>query len=217
MTTSYTIFAKAVSFFLFPLFMPLYSILLLFNMNMFSFYSTAYIVHCCSIVIGTCILVPMLLFFIAEKTKAISDIKMRERGDRPVPLLLTGVCHLACATLLYSLRMPTFTVNIAVAIGFTTIITAFVSHWWKISVHMTGIGGLLSGCFIVGLATGVNLSPTICIALLFAGMLASARLILERHTPLQLVAGFLNGAFFVLTLSSINWSPMLRSIPSFLL
>lgn len=88
---------------------------------------------------------------------------------------------------------------IAFAVGATiaAIITCIVNIWWKISGHCTGMGGLIALSFIIT-AGGIH-APEINPMLLFSvivlltGIVGSSRLILNRHTLRQVIAGTANG------------------------
>ena len=71
-----------------------------------------------------------------------------------------------------------------------------ISLRWKISAHLTGMGGLCA--FIAVLSTTYGASPSVMWVLiasvLISGIVGVARLGLGSHTPAQAGAGFLLGA-----------------------
>jgi membrane-associated phospholipid phosphatase len=79
---------------------------------------------------------------------------------------------------------------VSVCIGLVTLITLF----WKISAHAVGTGGLLGFLFgiVYSFAAVELLYPTL-VCVLAAGLLLSARLYLNAHTPAEVGAGFLLG------------------------
>jgi membrane-associated phospholipid phosphatase len=84
------------------------------------------------------------------------------------------------------------------AIGALGIVT-IINHWWKISAHLTGIGGLLGG--VCSFAMNYARLPLgMIIALLVVSLLLMyARIYLNAHSPMQVVCGFILGilAIFV--------------------
>lgn len=204
--------SKFLSFVFFPLFIPIYGITLLFNMDIFSFYPKRLTILSYYVVIFFTILLPLFFIQLLAITKIISDAKMREKEDRIIPYIITSILFLLGSCMLFRLGMPLFFINISISASIAILIDAIISKWWKISAHMTGIGGLSAGIVLVGIATYVNTSTTLILALIVAGVLASARLQLKRHTPAQIVAGFLNGFISVFLFSLINWGSLLRSI-----
>jgi membrane-associated phospholipid phosphatase len=79
---------------------------------------------------------------------------------------------------------------VSVCIGLVTLITLF----WKISAHAVGTGGLLGFLFgiVYSFAATELLYPTL-VCVLATGLLLSARLYLNAHTPVEVGAGFLLG------------------------
>lgn len=204
--------SKVISTILFPLFIPMYGMILLLNMSAFSCFPKANIRLFYYVIVFFAILIPLFFYQLLAFTKVISDVRMYKKEDRVIPYIITSICFFLGSFFLYRGWMPLHIVNIAAATSIAILIDAIVSKWWQISAHMTGIGALVAGIFLVGLGLHVNTTITLMIALLAAGLLASARLQLKRHTPLQLLAGFLNGYLCVLFLSKIRWDALMKVI-----
>jgi membrane-associated phospholipid phosphatase len=68
-----------------------------------------------------------------------------------------------------------------------------INHWWKISAHLTGIGGLIGG--VCSFAMNYSILPVglVITLLLISLLLMYARLYLNAHTPMQVICGFLLG------------------------
>ena len=81
-------------------------------------------------------------------------------------------------------------VGAAIAIGLVTVI----NRRWKISAHLTGLGGLIGG--IMSYCLGIGAIPTWGTWVLWLGLswlLMAARLRLNAHTGTQVSAGWLLG------------------------
>ena len=74
------------------------------------------------------------------------------------------------------------------------VICIVVNIKWKISEHMTAIGGVIGG--LIAFSFLFNYNPTIWLSLfiLLAGVLGSARIILRHHTLPEVLTGFAVGA-----------------------
>ena len=214
--TILNIVARAISFLFFPLFMPLYGLTLLFQIPLFSFFPRQYVIISYYFVILLCVLLPFFSYWLMAKLNIISSAKMLDKKDRFFPMFVTALFFFGCAFMLCRYAMPLFIINLLSAVSIAILITAFVSIKWKISAHLTGIGGLIASIFMVSLSTSVNSSLVISIAILCAGLLAAARLQLNRHTPMQLIAGFLNGIICVSVFSLLNWGALMRRIACFI-
>ena len=81
---------------------------------------------------------------------------------------------------------------------FLIIIALLITFYWKISVHMIGIGGMLGA--LIGISFRINVDFVILIALtvLCSGIVGFARLKLNTHKPLQIYTGFLSGVIIML-------------------
>ena len=82
-----------------------------------------------------------------------------------------------------------------VAIGATVALLAvtIINRWWKISAHLTALGGLLGGVMSITLYYSVLPTPLIIGMLIVSLLLMYARLYLNAHTPWQVVCGYLLG------------------------
>lgn len=68
-----------------------------------------------------------------------------------------------------------------------------INLFWKISAHMTGIGGLCGMMLAVSYRLQINLHLIIILLFLIAGLVAFSRLKLSAHNPAQVYIGFLLG------------------------
>lgn len=88
-----------------------------------------------------------------------------------------------------------------------TIISGVVNRWWKISAHMAAMGGLVAMMFRIldiGMAApGGHFMLFTILIVIAAGAVGTARIYLDRHTLLQVLAGTANGFLCVFLLSAI--------------
>ena len=92
-----------------------------------------------------------------------------------------------------TMQLPIFLLLVAIGAMVALLAVTIINHWWKISAHLTGIGGLLGGIcsFAINYSTlPIALIITVLVAAL---LLMYARLYLNAHTPLQVACGFLLG------------------------
>ena len=77
----------------------------------------------------------------------------------------------------------------------TVLVMALISLKWKISAHMAGMGGIIALVYqihVQGLSA-FYLLWLLCILIVVAGLLGSARLTLKRHNLWQVLAGVIVG------------------------
>ena len=196
--------AKFLSVLFFPLFVPLYGMFLLFSLKIFSFYPPTYIwkAYITIFMFGT--MVPLTSILILYMLKIISSMGLEKQRDRFLPYFCTSISYFVCAWMLFQQYMPTFLSELVIAVAVALLINAVVNIWWKISAHMTGVGGLLGGMLFVSYQFHINPYNWILIMMFVCGMVAAARLYLNAHTPGQVVAGLLNGMLCALIIPSLN-------------
>lgn len=147
--------------------------------------------------LSTCVLPALSIGLLSLSPKF--DVNMEKNTDRVLPLMISSVFYYLGYLILQ--RLPVFPIYKLFMIA--SILVQFgllvISLKWKISAHSAAIGGLVGGFF--GLSFRLQENPIlILIALiLVAGMIGTARLILGKHTSLQVYTGFLLG-FLVMNL-----------------
>ena len=75
------------------------------------------------------------------------------------------------------------------------VICTVINLKWKISTHMASIGMMVGGMLSFSFIFQFNPTWWLCIFILLAGMLGSARIILRQHTLYEVGGGFAVGLF----------------------
>lgn len=144
-----------------------------------------------------------LLWGFRKNKNIIENLEMGQHKARVVPLAFTGFIYLGIAYLLFTtLRMNTVVVVIMASMGVTVILVAAISYFWKISAHVVGVSGVIGFLFYLNnrYADGAFFYLILGLILL-CGILASARLALNSHTPAQVLGGAILG--FVISYFSL--------------
>ena len=147
-------------------------------------------------------IVPALFIWIMYKTGMAGDLDLTNRKERTLPYIIFAISLLATGFLLYKLRMPVWFLLELFGACAALLIAMLINHYWKISAHMIGVGGLIGGIFGAAQIQMINPYVGIVIAFVVAGLVGTSRLILKRHTPMQVYAGFMLG-FTCVFLSSL--------------
>jgi membrane-associated phospholipid phosphatase len=117
---------------------------------------------------------------------AISSPDMPRRSERLQPALFTTVCAVVAYPLLRSMSAPALFLNLDAALALQMTLLGLVTVWWKISYHAAGA----AGAAIVALSIGES---SVALPLLTLPFLVGwARIRLGRHTPSQVLAGWLS-------------------------
>lgn len=151
------------------------------------------------VLISTCIL-PLSVIPIFIQTGVIKSIQMETSKERILPLLVTGLFFILGYFFLKKLQLPAFISLFFLGTLVTVIISMLISFFWKISIHMVAIGGILGALISMWLKYGVNTNVWMLITILVAGTVASCRLLLNAHTPSQVYSGYFLGAIIICTM-----------------
>lgn len=149
---------------------------------------------------------PMMAIWFMFITKRVSDIRLNNRADRAIPYIFVSLCYIGCAIYLRNIHAPSWLWLFPIGGVMAVIVSIIVNRKWKISAHLTGMGGFTAIFFrmaIDGVAQP-GIVWWVAASVILTGLLATARIELGRHTLGQTLAGTVNGFFWVLLLSSFN-------------
>lgn len=143
--------------------------------------------------------VPTIVILFLLRGGYIPSLHLDNRLDRRLPYLLTALVY-AGVTFMFAFQMQLISdtaPEIAVILSSITLsmlLVGIISLYWKISAHGVGIGGVLGTLMAVTVKFGET-DLILFLALLtgLAGLILSARLHLNAHTPAQVGAGFMLG------------------------
>ena len=131
--------------------------------------------------------IPLVYLLIGRKRGWVSDMELSRRDERP-RFILVSLCSDVLALLVLLLFGGPHLLTIIVLAYFCLAIVMFsISSFWKISMHMAGVGGFATALvFVFG-------APALW-AFLSLPLVAWARLHRRKHNIPQLIAGALAGA-----------------------
>lgn len=140
-------------------------------------------------------LIPTIATGLLWVTGIISTLSLEKRSERLIPLLVTGLIYTGVSyVFLNYLEMAQILGFFMGLVALTVIITAFITHFWKISSHMVGTGGLVGFILsVINLTNNLSLEWPLVGAVVAAGLVASSRLWLDAHNLGQILAGFFLG------------------------
>ena len=150
------------------------------------------------------LVVPALFILLLKIFKVISSVNLYNRKDRLIPYIITILCYLACAILLYRLKVPVWMISMLIGASFSLITCMFVTLIWKISAHGTGMGGIMAAVIYLYVVYAMIPLWALSLVILAAGAVGTARIYLNCHTFGQVMAGYANGLGWILLLMSIS-------------
>lgn len=191
--------ARIVSVLLHPLFMPVYGLLIIFQADSSVMLQLPYEAKRLIIIvvaINTLIL-PALVMPIFRKMNVIKSLEMHSHRERILPITFTLIPYFF--SFYFLKRLPIFSEISLFMLGaiFAVFAALAMSVWWKVSIHMIGIGGLVGLAFALTFNAYFSMLPYLLIAILLSGVVAWARLRLYTHSPAQVYTGFGVGLLLV--------------------
>ena len=148
--------------------------------------------------------VPMLTIFLLMRLGRVSDTSISNRRERIIPYSITILCYLAAAWFLHSLNAPVWLAAFYIAAAVASVLSLAITFYWKISAHSGAIAGVTTAIYWMAIHGLLFPAPMVwvSVAILITGAVCWARLYLNHHTPLQVLAGAaLSAAVVYLTLT----------------
>lgn len=132
----------------------------------------------------------------------LESLLLRERAQRPLPLLLAAISFGGATLLLHRAVFDVLLGRMMLGMTLAVVLTLLISLRWKISAHGVGVGGawgLFVMLYLAESGGGLRLWWLLGATLVAVAVL-NARLALRAHTPAQAWAGLGLGICLVLSL-----------------
>lgn len=189
-----------------PLMMPVYGILLAFNISILDFTAFQSKLVFTLITAAFNLLIPMIVIILMKKMGFIDDIGLNGRKERLVPYIITLVCMLGTGVFLWFKHAPMWLVMFFAGGGLAAFINLLVNFRWKISAHAAGVAGITALILRI-IHDGFpqqGVMTWLIVSIIVAGLVGSARVWLGRHTVLQILAGYAVGFLSVFFMTMIK-------------
>ena len=186
--------SKFISIVLHPVFMPLLALYLTLETSpSVAFAISKYLNYIYGIVICCTIIFPLLSIFFLMSKGRVNSLEMSNHKERSLPLFIT-VIWMSLGFFMLNNILRYAPILKAEIIGAILIIlfAAIISKFWKISLHLLGIGGVV-GIFIALQLIEGRVLYLLLIFILLSGILGVVRIKKKAHNPTQVYVGFLFG------------------------
>ncbi len=192
-------FAMTVSVIFQPIFVPIYSLVILFNADTYITYAVQPEVqkYIFLITLLNTIILPIGVFYYFYRAKLIESFHMHTAKERSLPFLTTVVFHLSTYYLFTKAPMPGLFPNLVLGAAFSVVVAFIINLKWKVSIHMLGMGGLVGTIIGLVLRYQVEAVSLIIALVILSGIVGYSRLKLNAHTPLQVYVGFVLGTLIL--------------------
>jgi membrane-associated phospholipid phosphatase len=147
------------------------------------------------LIVSSTMLIPLVLMLGLRWSGLIKSLHFEEKGERRTPFILVTVFYLLTTYFLMGKTEldPILWQGMGVITCSVVLLTG-VTFFWKMSAHMTGIGGLLAVLGVLGIYfPSLELAYLLVAVVVVGGLVASARLYLDAHSPSEVYLGLLVG------------------------
>lgn len=186
--------ARIISMIFTPFYLPLVSLVALFIFSYMSRLPLFYQLKVVILVYLFTVFLPSILIHLYRRYQGWTTFQMGRKERRMVPYIIAIMCYFTCYYLMTVMRIPQFMANIVVTALAIQVVCAIVNIWWKICIHMAGIGGMAGALLAISLVFQFNPLWWLSVIILVAGLIGTARMILRQHSLRQIVGGFVVGA-----------------------
>ena len=192
-------FATAISVIFQPIFVPLYSLIILFNADTYITYAVQPEVKKFILLVTflNTIILPIGVFYYFYRAKLIDSFHMHTAKERSLPFLTTIVFHMSTFYLFSKAPMPSLFANLILGAAFSVAMAFVINLKWKVSIHMLGMGGIVGTIIGLVLRYQVDAAQLIMALIVLSGIVGYSRLRLDAHTPLQVYVGFVLGTLIL--------------------
>ncbi|NRA91201.1 MAG: hypothetical protein HRU26_00700 [Psychroserpens sp.] len=184
---------KSISFVFHPLLMPLLGVIFYFSKTPRFIPDPIIKAKLFSITILTVIL-PMLLYYLLKTLRKVNSVYLETTNERKLPLLLNClIVILVIIRVLPQNEIPEvyfFFIGILMS-TITCFVLAIVK--FKASIHMIASAGFFMFAIALAIHFKININGTIALMCIILGAIATSRLHLKAHTPIELIIGFFVG------------------------
>jgi hypothetical protein len=189
---------KIASYLFHPLFMTLFGVFIIFNAGIYAtnvphqYYQFVYtMVILCNILLPLTLIAGLILF------RKIKNSVIDDKQDRLMPLIFATFCFYSSY---FEVSKYSSSAIINLFLGATVIVLAavlIITIFWKISMHMAGIGGITGLTLFLIYFYNADIIFVLCAVILISGIVSSSRLASGSHTILQLIGGYFLGLILV--------------------
>lgn len=135
-------------------------------------------------------ILPALNFALFKVNGTIRDFTMADARDRRLPFVVTSLLYIGI-TLMFYWKFPVPNIlKLLLIVNVMMVVATAITFFYKVSIHSLGMWAMTGIFLFLGKAMNSNafIYPMVALILL-AGMVMSARLLLNAHTPREVMVG----------------------------
>lgn len=190
--------AKLISYISHPLFVPVYIIWFLLSTQPYMFAQFTPAEKAIALVRFFIIysFFPLITVLLAKGLGFLSSIHLKTQKERIIPYVASNLYYFwMCYVLRNQPEFPKEAIILSMAIFLASCAGLIANIYMKVSMHAMGMGILVAFVAMLALNQANNYTLYFSVALLIAGVVCTARLIVSDHTSAEIYTGLLIGVF----------------------
>lgn len=193
-------FAKIISYLLHPLLIPTYALLILFGQSAYfiMMIPANFRWAMLGLILGNTVLLPVIIIWMMRAKGLISSMQLFERRERTFPFIIAALAYFVTYFMLRNLGLPSIYLIFFLGGAILTVLATGINFFWKISIHMLGMGGLTGGFIGLMLFRSIYSPVLLIVIIMLSSLVAFSRLKLNAHNESQVYVGYLLGVVVML-------------------
>ena len=184
--------AKVVSLLCEPYYLPLLVYLVLLSFSYLKLLPMNYKLMLLGWLVLFTVVLPTGLLYL-YKTLPSWPVKRTPKTTRFVAYIVFLVCYTMCLVMMMYSIMPQILQRVMFAALVIQVVCFVLTFFVRISVHSAAAGGLVGALVAFSAIFGFDPTGWLCVLLLFAGLVGTSRLVLRRHTLMEVNLGLAVG------------------------
>jgi hypothetical protein len=188
--------AKLISVLFHPLFVPIYFVWFLLFIHPLAFIGFSSLQKFQTLVIVgiNLTIFPLVSVLLLKALGFIESIYLKTQKDRIIPYIACGIFFFWAFTVFKEqTKYPIVLVVFILGIFLASSAALLANIYFKVSMHAIGVGGLLGIFAVLFYNNNLSMSWPLALVLIISGMVCTARLLLNTHTPRDIYVGLLIG------------------------
>lgn len=135
---------------------------------------------------------PLFAVLLAKALGFIKSIQMKDAQDRIIPYVATLTFYFWTWMVVHNMpSVPQAMVSMIFGVFLAASGGLVLNSFFKVSMHTTGAGGLLTFMILEALFGTPSMGLPIALAFLITGLVWTARMLISNHTQTELIMGFM--------------------------
>jgi len=192
------VLSQALSYIFHPIMIPLYAVIYLMATNPFRYHDLTTNVggYVAIYLFMYTVVLPGVAVLFMRRMGLVKSMQLRERGERLLPLMIMTFFFFSAYLALNKSEFHPDLAKILLAASITVILSYVITAFSKkISLHTIGMGALVAVVMYSSAFAVYSVSWWLFLIVLIAGLVGTARLYLNAHTPREVYQGYFLGYF----------------------